>query len=108
MLWSTTSSTESDATSWTRFAANDQPPKVGRESGELSLTAKQRAPRGAPPAYRQALIDRVRLQIANGTYETQAKIDALLPRLAKDLGFFGRRTVQFEGFQAGRRLSRTV
>jgi hypothetical protein len=35
--------------------------------------------------YRQALIDRVRLQIANGSYET-AKIEALLPRLARDLG----------------------
>jgi hypothetical protein len=44
------------------------------------------APRAAPPAHRQALIDRVRLQIANGCYETQAKIEALLPRLARDLG----------------------
>ncbi|MHC4710567.1 MAG: hypothetical protein ACYTA3_09105 [Planctomycetota bacterium] len=45
-----------------------------------------RAPRAAPPVYRQALIDRVRLQIANGSYETPAKIEALLPRLARDLG----------------------
>jgi hypothetical protein len=45
-----------------------------------------RASRAPPPAHRQALIDRVRLQIANGSYETQAKIEALLPRLARDLG----------------------
>jgi len=98
MLWSTTSSAESDATS--RFTANDQPVRVGRDSGAKSIQ------RGTPPAYRQALVDRVRLQIANGTYETQAKIDALLPQLARDLGFFGRRTKQIEGWQAGRRLSR--
>ena len=98
MLWSTTSSTGSDATSRTRFAANDQPVRVGRDSGAKSFQ------RGNPPAYRQALVDRVRLQIANGTYETQAKIDALLPRLVRDLTFFGRRTKQIEGWQAGRRL----
>ncbi len=100
MLWYTTSSTERDATSWTRFAANDQPVRVGRDSGAKTLQ------RGTPPAHRQALVDRVRLQIANGTYETQAKIDALLPRLVRDLTFFGRRTKQIEGWQAGRRLSR--
>lgn len=110
MLFPTTSSTESsgNATSQTRFTTNDQPPRVGRQSGEPSLAAKQRAPRGAPPAYRQSLVDRVRLQIANVTYETQVKIDALLPWLARDLGLLGRRTEQLEGFQAGRRLSRTV
>jgi hypothetical protein len=36
--------------------------------------------------HRQALIGRVRLQIAHGCYETPAKIEALLPRLARDLG----------------------
>ncbi|MHC4273640.1 MAG: hypothetical protein ACYSUR_08225 [Planctomycetota bacterium] len=36
--------------------------------------------------HRQALINRVRLQIANGCYESEAKIEALLPRLARDLG----------------------
>jgi hypothetical protein len=98
MLWYTTSSTESDATSRTRLAANDQPGSVGRDSGAKSFH------RGNPPAYRQELVDRVRLQIARGTYETQAKIDALLPRLVRDLTFFGRRTKQIEGWQAGRRL----
>ena len=32
-------------------------------------------------------IDRIRVQIADGTYETEAKIDALLPALAEELGF---------------------
>ena len=38
------------------------------------------------PARRRPLIERVRARIANGTYETEAKIDALVPRLTKDLG----------------------
>jgi anti-sigma28 factor (negative regulator of flagellin synthesis) len=96
MRWSTTSSTEIDATSWTRSAANDQPVRVGSDSGAKSFK------RGTSPAYRQALVDRLRLQIANGTYETQTKIDALLPRLVRDLASFGRRTKQSEGWQAGR------
>jgi hypothetical protein len=37
--------------------------------------------------HRQALIGRVRMQIANGCYESEAKIEVLLPRLARDLGF---------------------
>ncbi len=42
--------------------------------------------RGAVPTRpRQALIDRVRREIASDTYETQAKLDALLRRLAHDL-----------------------
>jgi hypothetical protein len=45
-----------------------------------------RAARADRPAPRRALVERVRLQIANGSYETQAKIEALLPRLARDLG----------------------
>jgi cytidylate kinase len=96
MLLSTTSSTESDATSQTRFAANDQPVGDGRDSGARSFE------HGTPPAYRQALVDRVRLQIANGTYETQARFDALLERLARDLGCSGRRAEQLEAAkQAG-------
>jgi hypothetical protein len=67
--------------SQTRRTANDCYPPVGGVSGQEPFAA-----RAAPPAHRQALIDRVRLQIANGCYESQAKIEALLPRLARDLG----------------------
>jgi len=72
--------------SQTRRTANKRPRPVGRRSGQESFAATLLALRAAPPAHRQALIDRVRLQIANGSYETQAKIEALLPRLARDLG----------------------
>lgn len=74
------------ATSRTRRTAHDQPTGVGRE--KQAFASALRGPRGAPPACRVALVDRVRLQIANGTYETPAKIDALLPRLVKDLPGF--------------------
>ncbi len=75
-----------NATSRTTRTVNDRLPGVCRESGEQPFATELLAPRGLPTMYRQALIDRVRLQIANGSYETQAKIDALLPRLAKGRG----------------------
>ena len=70
----------------TRRSVSDRSPPVGGGATQEPFAAMLRAPRAAPPVYRQALIDRVRLQIANGSYETQAKIEALLPRLARDLG----------------------
>jgi hypothetical protein len=70
----------------TREAANGRSPPVGEGSGQEPFAAALRAARAAPPPHRQALIDRVRLEIANGSYETRAKIEALLPRLARDLG----------------------
>lgn len=38
-----------------------------------------------PVPIRQALVERVRAEIAKGTYETPDKIEALLNNLAKDL-----------------------
>jgi hypothetical protein len=60
-------------------------PSIGGRATQEPFAAMLRASRAAPPADRQPLIDRVRLQIANGSYETQAKIEAVLPRLARDL-----------------------
>ena len=70
----------------TRRTVNDRSPPVGGRVTQEPFAKTLRATRAAPRAYRQALIDRVRLEIADGSYETQAKIEALLPRLARDLG----------------------
>lgn len=69
----------------TRPTVNGRSPPARGGLGQELFAATLRAARAAPPAPRQALIDRVRLQIANGSYETRAKIVALLPRLARDL-----------------------
>ncbi len=63
-------------TSWTRRTAISQCPVAAGSRG--------RNHPAAPTPPRQALIDRVRLAIAAGTYETPAKLDALLPQLAHD------------------------
>ena len=70
----------------TRRLVNDRSLPVGGGATQEPFAAMLRASRAPPPAHRQALIGRVRLQIANGSYETQAMIEALLPRLSRDLG----------------------
>ncbi len=77
---------------------NDETPGAVRESGEASSDARRTE---APAPGRHGLIDRVRAEIANGTYETATKIDALLPRLAKDLQAATRPTI-FRAVPAGR------
>lgn len=69
ILWKTSS--------WTRRIANHQCPGAAGSRGPIHPAAP------TPP--RQALIDRVRREIAGGTYETRAKVNALLPRLAQDV-----------------------
>jgi hypothetical protein len=92
-----------------RHPADGLPPKGGRESEETPFAAALLAPGATPPPPRQALIGRIRGEIANGTYETQARIEALLPRLAKDLGLaagpamVGEERSQRENDQAHRR-----
>ena len=61
-------------------------PAVGRsdDSVEFSSAATFLAKlRDLPP--RQGLIDQVRSEIANGTYETEAKLDAAVRSLLEDL-----------------------
>ena len=72
--------------SQTRRTANDRASPAGEGSGQEPFAATLLAVRSGLPVHRQALIGRVRLQIAHGCYETPAKIEALLPRLARDLG----------------------
>ena len=77
----TPSKTESSGktTPWTtRPAAENQCPVA-------AVRRRGRVPGAAPTPPRQDLVDRVRLEIANGTYETQAKIEALLPELVRRL-----------------------
>ena len=76
----TPSNTESSGKTapWTtRHAAENQCP--------VAVDRRGRVPGAAPPLPRQALVARVRLEIANGPYETQAKIEALLPELVRQL-----------------------
>jgi hypothetical protein len=73
--------------SQTSRTANDRSPPGGEVSGQKPFSGTLRTRRAGLPVHRQALINRVRLQIANGCYESEAKIEALLPRLARDLGF---------------------
>ncbi len=61
------------------------PPPRGGDTVELSTTAQVLSKLAELPAVRQDLVERVRAEIANGTYDTPDKIDALLDRLAKDL-----------------------
>jgi hypothetical protein len=70
----------------TRRPVNDRAPPVGEVSGQKPFSGTLRTRRAGLPVHRQALINRVRLQIANGCYESEAKIEALLARLARDLG----------------------
>jgi hypothetical protein len=70
----------------TRRPVNGRSPPARGGPAPEPFAAMLRAARADRPAPRRALVERVRLQIANGSYETQAKIEALLPRLAGDLG----------------------
>jgi len=55
------------------------------DSVELSQTAQLLAKLAELPDVRQDLIDRIRAEIAAGTYETSEKLDAALEALIEDL-----------------------
>ncbi|MEM9417508.1 MAG: flagellar biosynthesis anti-sigma factor FlgM [Planctomycetota bacterium] len=57
----------------------------GSDQIELSDTAKILAKLTDLPEVREDLVARVRAEIANGTYETDAKLDAAIEGLAEDL-----------------------
>jgi len=63
----------------------DQTPARGRDQVELSAAARLLGRLHELPLVRQDLVDSVRTQIAQGTYETPDKIDSLLSNLAQDL-----------------------
>ena len=62
-------------------------PQVNRGSDQIQLsgTARILAKLNTPPEVRQDLVDRVRGEIAQGTYETPDKIDAAVEGLADEL-----------------------
>jgi flagellar biosynthesis anti-sigma factor FlgM len=57
----------------------------GGDKVELSNTAQLLSKLAALPDIRQDLVDRVKAQIANNTYETPEKIDAAITGLGEDL-----------------------
>jgi anti-sigma28 factor (negative regulator of flagellin synthesis) len=60
-------------------------PQRAQDSVEFSPRAQLLSRLAELPDVRQGLIDRVRAEIASGTYETPDKIDALLEDLNQDL-----------------------
>jgi negative regulator of flagellin synthesis FlgM len=62
---------------------SDRPSDRVEFSDRARLLSKL-ASRSAPPM-RQDLIDRIRTQIADGTYETEEKLEAAIQALAQDL-----------------------
>ena len=66
-------------------SASQRPTPAG-DRIEISLAARLRLNRNSvrKPKFRQSLVRRVRLEITDGTYETQEKIDIAAARLAGD------------------------
>lgn len=58
----------------------------GTDSVEVSPVSKYLAQLHELPDVRQGLVNRVKSEIAAGTYDTPDKVDALLPELSQDLG----------------------
>jgi negative regulator of flagellin synthesis FlgM len=57
----------------------------GSDQADISPIAKYLSMLQAMPAIRQNLVDSVKSQIANGTYETPQKIDGAIDNMAEDL-----------------------
>ena len=67
---------------------NGQSKPTGRLSGDrvdFSASAQMLSKLTAQPDVRQNLVDQVRTQIANGSYETPEKLDAALDAMFKEL-----------------------
>ena len=60
-------------------------PSRGNDSVEVSAIGKYLSQLHELPAVRQDLVEKVRQQIADGSYDTPEKIDALMESLAEDL-----------------------
>ena len=78
------------ATSGPRPTAAAQPaeapgPTRGSDKAEISLVAQYLSKLQTLPAVRQDLVDQVRGQIAQGTYQTPQKVDAAIDNMAEDL-----------------------
>ena len=61
------------------------PAKQGEDTVELSHHAKWMEKLATLPPGRMHVVDRVRLQIACASYETDQKVDIAIERLARDL-----------------------
>jgi flagellar biosynthesis anti-sigma factor FlgM len=62
-------------------------PSRGSDSAELSPVSRYLSELKAGPAVRADLVARVKEQIENGTYETDAKFDSILDDVAEDISF---------------------
>jgi len=56
-----------------------------KDAVELSSAARQQLNQEKPPLVRQGLVERVRSEIASGTYLTNDKIDAVVNRMHSKL-----------------------
>lgn len=56
-----------------------------RDRADFSPSATLLSKLNALPDVRQGLVDRVKAEIAGGTYETEARVDSLLDSLGEDL-----------------------
>jgi negative regulator of flagellin synthesis FlgM len=66
-------------------SASASAPTRGSDQADFSPISKYLSMLQAMPAVRQGLVDSVKSQIANGTYETPQKIDAAIENMAEDL-----------------------
>ncbi|MBI1337188.1 MAG: flagellar biosynthesis protein FlgM [Phycisphaera sp.] len=64
---------------------NPSSPTRGSDSVEFSGVSRLLAKLHDLPDVRQGLVDRVKSEIASGTYETPEKLDAAITELAQDL-----------------------
>ncbi|MCA9303484.1 MAG: flagellar biosynthesis anti-sigma factor FlgM [Phycisphaerales bacterium] len=62
-------------------------PSRGSDSAELSPVSRYLSELKAGPAVRTDLVARVKSEIANGSYETDAKFEAILDDVAEDISF---------------------
>jgi len=62
-------------------------PSRGSDSAELSPVSRYLSELKAGPAVRTDLVARVKSEIENGTYETDAKFEAVLDDVAEDISF---------------------
>lgn len=56
-----------------------------RDQVQISLEARLKSLLAKVPEVRQDLVDRVRAELAAGTYETEEKLDTAIDRLLDDL-----------------------
>lgn len=75
-----------------RASGDPHPDQHGRGSDTVELSDRARElarPPQADPGFRADLVQRIRTEIENGTYETPEKLDIAAERLARDLNILG-------------------